>query len=122
MPMGAFEYRVKRVPDPVATISNSKGGNIGKNLLMAGTLIPILENFDFKLFFKITGFKMTITGKGKDLVEYETQGNQLSQPMRDALSKTRAGDKVFFEYIKARMDGGNDPSPRNLSPMAFTIQ
>lgn len=42
--------------------------------------------------------------------------------MRDALSKTRAGDKVFFEYIKARMDGGNDPSPRNLSPMAFTIQ
>lgn len=122
MPMGAFEYRVKRVPDPVATISNSKGGNIGKSLLMAGTLIPVLESFDFKLFFKITGFKMTITGKGKDLVEYETQGNQLSQPMRDALSKTRAGDKVFFEYIKARMDGGSDPSPRNLSPMAFTIQ
>ena len=65
MPMGAFEYRVKRVPDPVATISNSKGGNIGKNLLMAGTLIPILENFDFKLFFKITGFKMTITGRAR---------------------------------------------------------
>ncbi|REJ85039.1 MAG: gliding motility protein GldM [Bacteroidetes bacterium] len=122
MPMGSFEYRVKRVPDPVAKIANNKGGPINKNLLMAGTLIPELENFDFELFFKIISFKMTITGKGKDLQEFETQGNQLSQAMRDALSKARAGDKVFFEYIKAKMATGADQSTRNLSPMAFQIQ
>jgi gliding motility-associated protein GldM len=122
MPMGSFEYRVKRVPDPVATIANNKSGSINKNLLMAGTLIPILENFDFELFFRITSFKMTITGKGKDPMEFESTNNQLSQPMRDALSKTRAGDKVFFEYIKARMDKGADVTSRQLSPMAFTIQ
>ena len=122
MPMGEFKYRVKRVPDPVATISNSKGGPINKSMLAAGTLIPQLENFDFELFFKITGFKMSIFAKGKDLIEYESTGNQLTQPMRDAIAKLRAGDKVFIEYIKAKMATGADQSTRNLSPMAFTIQ
>ncbi len=122
MPMGEFKYRVKRVPDPVATISNSKGGPINKSLLAAGTLIPQLENFDFELFFKITGFKISIFAKGKDLIEYESPGNQLTQPMRDAIAKLRAGDKVFIEYIKAKMATGADQSTRNLSPMAFTIQ
>ncbi|MBK6444039.1 MAG: gliding motility protein GldM [Bacteroidetes bacterium] len=121
MPMGAFKYRVKRVPDPVAFISNSKGGPINKNLLMAGTLIPKLENFDFELFFKITNFKMSISGKGKDPQDFDSQGNQLTEKMREALAKCRAGDKVFFEYIKARMDKG-DPTIRALSPMSFVIQ
>ena len=122
MPMGSFEYRVKRVPDPIATLANQKGGLINKNVLMAGTLIPILENFDFELYFKIIGFKMTITGKGRDLLEFEGQGNQLSSQMRDALAKVRTGDKIFFEYIKAKMAAGSDQSTRNLPPLAFSIQ
>ena len=120
--MGSFEYRVKKVPDPVATIASLKGGNVNKNLLAAGTLIPMLENFDFELFFKIIGFKMTIVGKGKDPLEFETTTNQLSQQMRDQLARGRPGDKIFFEYIKAKMATGADQSTRSLSPMSFTLQ
>jgi len=122
MPMGSFEYRVKRVPDPVATLANMKGGTINKAVLKAGTLIPVLENFDFELYFKITEFKMTITGKGRDLMEYQGTGNQLSIQMRDALDKVRTGDKVFFEYIKAKMAAGADQTTRSLPALAFTIQ
>lgn len=122
LPMGTFEYRVKRVPDPVATLANMKGGTINKSVLMAGTLIPILENFDFELYFKIIGFKMTVTGKGRDLQEFEGTGNQLTPQMRDALAKVRAGDKIFFEYIKAKMASGSDQTTRNLPALAFTIQ
>jgi gliding motility-associated protein GldM len=121
MPMGTFEYRVKRVPDPVAEISNSRGGGIQKSLLAAGTLIPKLDNFDFNLFFKIISFKMTIIPRGKDLLEYEATGNQLSQQMRDAIAKLRTGDKVYIEYIKARMDKG-DQTVRSLGSLGFTIQ
>ena len=123
IPMGSFDYRVKKVPDPVATIANSKGGiPLNKNVLAAGTLIPLLENFDFELFFKITAFKMTIAGRGKDPVEFDATGNQLTQQMRDQLSKARTGDKVFFEFIKAKMATGADQGTRSLSPMAFTVQ
>ena len=122
IPMGSFEYRVKKVPDPVATIASSKGGAINKNIIAAGTLIPQLENFDFELFFRITGFKMTIVRKGKDPFEKETTGNQLTQEMRDLVAATHPGDKIFFEYIKAKMATGADQSTRTLSPMAFTVQ
>jgi gliding motility-associated protein GldM len=122
MPMGSFEYRVKRVPDPVATLANQKGGSINKAVLKAGTLIPVLENFDFELYFKITEFKMTITGKGRDLMEYSGTGNQLSPQMRDALDRVRSGDKVFFEYIKAKMATGADQTTRSLPALAFSIQ
>ena len=120
--MGSFEYRVKKVPDPVATIASLKGGPVNKNLIAAGTLIPMLENFDFELFFKIIGFKMTIVGRGKDPLEFETTSNQLSQQMRDQLAKARPGDKIFFEYIKAKMATGADQSTRSLSPMSFIVQ
>ena len=65
---------------------------------------------------------MTIAQKGKDILEFETTGNQLTQPMRDQLAKSRTGDKVFFEFIKAKMATGADQSTRTLSPMAFTVQ
>ena len=122
MPMGSFEYRIKRVPDPVAQISNSKGGGINKNLLAAGTLIPVLENFDFELFFRIINFKITVIQKGKDPIEIEGQGNQLTQQMRDLVGKLPIGSKIYFEYIKAKMATGADQSTRTLSPMSFTIQ
>lgn len=122
LPMGNFEYRIKRVPDPVAQISNSKGGGINKNLLAAGTLIPILENFDFELFFRIISFRITVIQRGKDPIEIEGQGNQLTQQMRDLVAKLPIGSKIYFEYIKAKMATGADQSTRSLSPMSFTIQ
>jgi gliding motility-associated protein GldM len=122
IPMGSFEYRVKKVPDPVATIANMKGGTVNKNLIAAATLIPTLENFDFELFFKITGFKMTIVRKGKDPYEKEAAGNQLTQEMKETVGALRPGDKIYFEFIKAKMATGADQSTRNLSPMSFVIQ
>lgn len=122
-PMGTFEYRVKRVPDPIATAANSKGGPINKNLLAAANIIPVLENFDFELFFRVTSFKMSIFGKGRDpILDLPSENNQLTQVMRDQLQKARPGDKVYFEYIKARMASGSDQSIRSLPGLSFTIQ
>ncbi|MFM9051707.1 MAG: GldM family protein, partial [Bacteroidota bacterium] len=122
MTMGSFPYRIKRVPDPVATMASSKGGVLNKNVILAGTLIPILENFDFELFFKITEFECTVVSKGRDPEKFKGSGNQLSGGMRDAIGKARSGDKVYFEYIKARMTTGSDQSTRSLPALAFTIQ
>ncbi len=122
LPMGEFVYRVKRVPNPVATIAGSQGGTINKNTLKAGALVPVLENFDFELFFKVTGFKTTIIRKRQDPLEFDVQGNQLSADMRAAIEKCSAGDRVIFEFIKAKMDKNpNDPT-RNLTGITFTIQ
>ena len=120
LPMGTFKYRVKRVPDPVAKVANTTGGNVSKNILLAQTaIIPVMENFDFELFFKVTSFKLTIIPRGKDLIEFDSNNNLITPAMKSALSNTRPGDKIFFEYIKAVGPGGDT---RSLNPVNITIQ
>ena len=118
--MGAQKFRVKRVPDPVAKIAGKKEGSINKNALVAqSAVIAEMENFDFLLFFKITKFKMSLYRKGKDPIDIESTNNLLTQGMKDAVAGARAGDKVYFEYIKAV---GPDGSTRSLSSVNFTLQ
>ncbi len=120
--IGTYRYRVKRVPDPIPTIANSKGGKLKKNVLLTSVLIPQLENFDFELFFRIVAFKMTIIKTGEVPVEFATTGNQLSQSMKDELIETNSGDIVLFQNIKATMNPEIDLQPRNLQPLIFIIE
>lgn len=120
VPMGHFKYRVKRVPDPVAKVANSTGGNIAKNVLLAQTaVIPVMENFDFELFFRVTSFKLTVIPRGKDLQEFDSNNNLITPAMKSALSNLRPGDKVYFEFIRAVGPGGDT---RALNAVNITIQ
>jgi gliding motility-associated protein GldM len=118
--MGTAKYRVKRLPTPVAMIGGSKGGSISKSALAAqSAIIPVMENFDFELFPRITGFRMTMYQKGKpDPIELDSPDNKFTQKMLDAIRSGRVGDKVYFEYIKGAMPDGSKPS---LSPIGFVL-
>lgn len=117
--MGAMKFRVKRVPDPVAKLQ-AKEGPMQKNALIAqSAVIAELENFDFEIYYKVTRFKMSLYPKGKDPVEIDSNSNLITAQMKSALSKARAGDKVYFEYIKAV---GPDGGTRSISGINFTLQ
>jgi gliding motility-associated protein GldM len=118
--MGAQKFRVKRVPDPIAKIGGKKDGNFPKNALVAqSAVIAELENFDFEIYYKVTKFKMSLYRKGKDPVDIEGAGNLINAQMKAALGGARAGDKVYFEYIKAV---GPDGTQRSVPSVNFTLQ
>jgi gliding motility-associated protein GldM len=123
MPMGAFEYRVKSVPNPVATMGGkAESGPINKNLLLASSLIPVMKDFYFELYWQITEFKMSIAGKGIEYAEFQGKGNQLDDAMKSVIAKAKPGTKIYFEFIRARMKDTKDQSTRQLSPMTFVLQ
>jgi gliding motility-associated protein GldM len=123
MPMGAFEYRVKSVPSPVATMGGkAEGGPINKNLLLASSMIPVMKDFYFELYWQITEFRMSIAGKGIEFAEFAGKGNQLDENMKAIIAKAKPGTKIYFEFIKARMKDTKDQSSRQLSPMTFVLQ
>ncbi len=62
---------------------------------------------------------MSLYPKGKDPIELESNNNLITANMKAALSKARAGDKVYFEYIKAV---GPDGGTRSIPSVNFTIQ
>jgi gliding motility-associated protein GldM len=123
MPMGSFEYRVKSVPNPIATMGGkAESGPINKNLLVASSMIPVMKDFYFELFWQITEFKMSIAGKGIEFAEFTAKGNQLDDNMKSIIARAKPGTKIYFEFIKARMVNTKDQTSRQLSPMTFVLQ
>ena len=56
--VGPKEFRVKAVPDPIATVGGQKGGVIAKNVLMAqsGVMATMPPDFEFDLKFNVTEY------------------------------------------------------------------
>ncbi len=118
MNMGSFEFRVKRVPDPVALIAGMTQGDISKNeLLAAGAIIPVMKDFEFDLNFIVTGFAMGTIING-DWVPKRGSGNRFSSEMQEIIRNSRRGQKFFFENIQAE---GPDGSRRTLGNINLTI-
>lgn len=117
-PMGSSDFRVKRVPDPIAMIANQTGGVISKTVLAAaGAIIPTMKDFDFNLNFVIKSFTMTINLHG-DLIEIQSPNNQLTSDMVKKLQSAPTGTKVYLENIKA---AGPDGSYRTLSSINLKL-
>jgi gliding motility-associated protein GldM len=117
--MGKMEFRVKRVPDPVAKYIGSKGGpmTLGQAKVGAGINCE-LENFDFDLKFVITSFSMgaNIGGEYKGA---DCTGPGFNSNAKDILARLKTGSKVFFDNIKAK---GPDGTSRTLAPFFITCK
>lgn len=117
--MGVAEFRMKRVPDPVAYIANKNDGVVDRNVLSsAGALIPRLDGFDFDLNFVITSFifsNLANTG----IIEEPVKGNKLNDKCKLMIKNAKRGSKVYFENITAK---GPDGTNRKLANITLRIQ
>ncbi len=118
-PMGSAIFRVRTVPSPIPYIANKKEGLASKEeLLVAGNIIPRMENFDFDLRFEIQSFSM-VTIVGGDVREFTAKGSRLTNEMRSALERSTRGQRITFESIVAK---GPDGSTRGLPAINLKIQ
>jgi len=119
--MGTADFRIKRVPNPVAKIGGSDGGKINKNLLVtAGAIIPQMpEDFEFELNFEITKFDFVARQRNGDLITLQGSGNRLSEDMLSRIRNSRRDDKIWLENIYAK---GPDGSSRKLNAINLTIK
>jgi len=100
-PMGNSLFRIKKVPNPVPKIGGFSTGVVSKSVLQAAkTIVPVMENFDFELFFKVVSFTMTMNITG-DLIEENAVGNTLTPTMITKIKNAKAGTKIYLENIKA---------------------
>ncbi|MEA3477225.1 MAG: GldM family protein, partial [Bacteroidota bacterium] len=117
--MGSAEFRVKRVPDPVAEVGGKIQGQIEKNtMIAAGAIIPEMKDFEFELYFRITSFKM-ITIIGGDLVQKNARGNRFTEDMVNIMKDARRKQRFFFDNIQAT---GPDGTTRSLNPINLEIK
>jgi gliding motility-associated protein GldM len=111
--MGAPEFRIKRIPDPIPMLLGKRNGenvSIGE-LKSAGYISAVLEGFDFQANFSIVSFEFgaNIGGMYKTA---QVTGNRFDGAVTSLLNQVKPGGRIFFSDIKAK---GPDGTTRSLN-------
>ncbi len=104
-----------------ASIAGKTNGYITSDeIIQAKTL---LLDSAIRNVYHIISYKMTFSGKGRNITEFENQkSGELTQAMLEELNKATSGCQIFFEFIKAADSTNSIESKRNIHPMKFTIK
>ena len=116
-----FEFRVKRIPDPIARLGNKDSGQLGNGEFKAqGGIAAWLDYFDFDAKCKIQSFVMTRIAKRQDPQEATNSGPRFSGDAERLKDMASPGDVYYFENVKARCPG--DPAARTINSLVFKIR
>ncbi len=121
LPATTFDFRVKRIPDPVARLSKSSGGAMGNGEFKAqGGVGAFLDNFDFDAKCAIQGFTLVYVAARQDPVEVINAGARYNAASRRMVNQAKPGDIYYFDDVKARCPG--DKVGRPINSMVFKIK
>lgn len=116
-----FQYRVKRIPNPVPRLGSKDGGQISAGeFKIYNKILSVLENFDFDARCNISSFELTRAPRNNDpLTVKNTSGNFSGETLR-LVSRANRGDVYYFENIRVKCPG--DSVTRKLNSMVFRIR
>jgi len=114
------EFRAKRIPDPVAKLSNSNGGVMASGEFKAQRgLFAILEGFDFDAKCEIIGYRLVRVPRRQDPIIGTNKAGQYGAECKGIVDQAKAGDTYYFEDVKAKCPG--DASGRDINQLVFKI-
>ncbi|MFO7922117.1 MAG: gliding motility protein GldM [Bacteroidales bacterium] len=115
---GSRNFRVKSVPDPVATVAGREGGNIARNLLLAQTgVLAEMKDFEFDLTWRVTSFTLESV-QGGFVVDARSTSNRITDEQREIIRAAGRNQRVLFDDIIAQTPAGDQ---RRLPPVSFRI-
>jgi gliding motility-associated protein GldM len=113
-----IEFRVKKLPDPVAQLGGKTTGTIDKSTLMAQRgITATLPDADFYILYNITGFSVFYTDNMGDHSE-PCEGWQFTETQKTVLNRLTRGRTLFITNIKAI---GPDKITRELPTITLKI-
>ncbi|QZT35878.1 gliding motility protein GldM [Halosquirtibacter xylanolyticus] len=116
--MGKMDFRVKRVPDPIAEIFGLSNGAVLKGKFKRGVQVEaVLKDFDFDLKFKVKTFVVSTSKRGF-VVEKKSNSDRLTSDQIKLIKGVTRGSRVYIENIIAHGDDGTD---RRLPSISLRI-
>ncbi len=113
--LGKAEFRVKRIPTPVAYIAGKTGTcRMSKGDLGNGVIMAKMEGFEFDLKVAVSSFTMGTTVNG-DYRPFKCTGNRLSSEAQSAVKKAARGQRFYLEEMKVKMPDGRTVELGNVN-------
>ncbi len=116
-----FNYRVKRIPDPVAKIGRLAGGSMsaGEFKVQPG-IIPTLEGFEFEAKCTIESYRIIRIRRGEDPRVANNSGGGFNGEAARLIQDAGPGDNYIITDVKGKCPG--DAASRPLNSLAFQIR
>ncbi len=116
-----IEYRVKRIPDPIAMINFSSGGAFGVDHFKQQKKVRAhLSGWPLEEQCEVKGFVVTRQSKMMDPIEVKNEGDNFSETTLELFESIQAGDVVYFDNILCKCPG--DPASRKINSMVFKMK
>lgn len=116
-----FNFRVKRIPDPVVHLGGKRDGVAGSGWFKAQSgLIASIKNFDMYGGCKIQRYTLYYTCKGCEPLQFTGTEGRFSGAIREVILRAKPGDQYAFTNVQVRCPG--DAVGRRLNGLAFKIK
>lgn len=116
----SFDFRVKRIPDPVIKVGPSGGGRMQAVIFRSQPFVRAdLENFDFEAKYNVTGATVYFSIPGvRNVMSVQLSSGSLA-PAKQFMDQLVPGSTVTFDNIKVV---GPDGQPRTIqNPPGFSL-
>lgn len=115
------DFRVKRIPDPVARLSKKSSGAMpsGEFKVQSGVRAA-LDNFDFDARCNISGYRLVRVAPRQDPEFATNKGGKYGGEAARLVAKASPGDRYFYENVKCKCPG--DVAQRQINAMTFSIR
>jgi len=116
--MGSSTFRLKSVPDPIATIGGKSEGIVSKSIILAGPYLvaEMPAWFDFDLRYTAISYTF-VTDNAGYISEIPVQGNRLTPEITRLIQDAKKNKRIWFEDIVVRGPDGD----RNISSIGLKI-
>jgi gliding motility-associated protein GldM len=118
---GQQVFRVRTIPDPVATVGNFKSGaNVPAGAFKAqGGVAAWIENFPFDLKYQVASFTIVGENNDGDLIEAKVSGNTWNGQAANIVRNVKPGQLITIEDIRAM---GPDGRTRSIPSLMYNIK
>jgi gliding motility-associated protein GldM len=99
--LGSSTYRVRMMPEPVASVGGKKSGDYVNAATLAAQagVAAAIDNFPLNLKYTVTGFNAVGTDENGDLMTKPCQGQTFTPDVRNMIKKMKSGDILTIENI-----------------------
>lgn len=115
-----FQFRIKRIPDPIIKVGPSSGGRMQAVVFRSQQFVRAdLENFDFEAKFSVTGGTVYFMNPGDRNVKQVSLTSGSLAAAADYMKTLAPGSSVIFDNIRVV---GPDGQPRTIqNPPGFSL-
>ncbi len=112
------EFRIKDIPRPSGSISKQTGSvKLPRKNVEIGSIGAMLEDFDFDLNLKVSGFKFKAPGQPTVSVS----GSRLDSRAKSALKRAKRGSTVQIFDINAYISNNKGYKLKKVSPVIIEL-